>query len=189
MKALPKYFVLLNILALLSGAAFGESAAQLLSEAQTAYLRGDFETAKRNFELVNKLDPRNQTAIGYLRMLKARETKTGGGAKQEKELQALIVPQVQFHEATLGSALDYLKQQVTKLSDGKTSVNFVVQLPDEKVKSTTVTLNLTKIPFTEVLRYVGEIANVTFTYEPYAIAVRPKAPTPPVAANAPGAGQ
>lgn len=188
MKILQKFsFVILGI-ALLTSVSFGESAAQLLSEAQAAYLRGDLEAAKRNFELVNQLEPRNATAIGYLRMIKAKEAKGGGGAKLEKQLQSVILPQVQFREATLGSALDFLKQQVTKLTDGKLAVNFVLQLPEETVKTTQVTLNLTNVPFTEVLRYVGTLTNVTFSYEQYAIAVKPKAVSV-TTANAPAAAQ
>ena len=36
-----------------------------------------------------------------------------------------------------------------------------------------ITLNLTNIPFTEALRYVGSLAGVAFTYDKYAIMVKP----------------
>ena len=178
MNPLKTSLVTALVTLLAAASAFSDDAGQLLSEAQAAYLRGDMESAKRNFEIVNRLDPRNKTAIGYLRMIKAQEAKKGGsgGSDQEKQLQALIVPQVQFRDATLGSALEYLRQQATKISGGKTSVNFVVQLPDEMVKSQAVTLSLTNVPFSEVLRYLGDLAGISFTYEKYAIAVRPKEP-------------
>jgi hypothetical protein len=183
MKILPTFLVpaLLATFALTAGA---ESVQQLLSEAQTAYLRGDMETAKRNFELVNKLDPRNMTAIAYLRTMKAREVQAGAGAVQEKQFSAIILPKIEFREATLGSALDFLKQQVNKQTGGKQIVNFVVQLPDEQVKAQTVTLSLANVPFTEVLRYVGTLTNTTFTFEKYAIAVRPASGKTPATASA-----
>jgi hypothetical protein len=174
MKTLPKILLHCTLVALLAGGAFGESAQQLLSEAQTAYLRGDMETAKRNFELANQLDPRNPTAIGYLRMIKAKEAQDArGGGGQEKQLAAVIIPKVEFREATFGSALDFLKQQVARQSQGKIAVNFVLQIPDEQVKTHTVTLSLTNVPFTEVLRYLGTLTGTTFAFEKYAIAVRP----------------
>jgi hypothetical protein len=184
MKSLPTLTIRLPVvLAVLTLDAGAESTQELLSEAQTAYLRGDMETAKRNFELVNKLDPRNTTAIAYLRTMKAREVKAGAGAVQEKQLSAIVLPKIEFREATLGSALDFLKQQVNKQSEGKTMVNFVLQLPEEQVKKQTVTLSLANVPFTEVLRYLGTLSGTTFTFEKYAITVRPAAGTAPATAS------
>jgi hypothetical protein len=171
----------------LAAGAFGESTQQLLTEAQTAYLRGDFETAKKTFLLVNKIDPRNQTAIGYLRMIAVEEKKRPAGNTQQKELEKLIVPKIDFRDATLGSALDFLKQSAAKNSDGKITVSFVLQIPDEQIKTQKVSLSLGNVPFTEALRYLGELAKVDFSYEKYAIVVKPHsaAPTTP-AAPAPG---
>ena len=186
MKTLPKILLHCTLVALLAGGAFGESAQQLLSEAQTAYLRGDMETAKRNFELANQLDPRNPTAIGYLRMIKAKEAQDArGGGGQEKQLATVIIPKVEFREATFGSALDYLKQQVARQSQGKIAVNFVLQIPDEQVKTHTVTLSLTNVPFTEVIRYLGTLTGTTFAFEKYAIAVRPTTVKTAAAATVP----
>jgi len=183
MKILPTFLVpaLLATFAITAGA---ESVQQLLSDAQSAYLRGDMETARRNFELVNKVDPRNMTAIAYLRTMKAREVQAGAGAVQEKQLATVVLPKVEFKEATLGSALDFLKQQVDKQSGGKQLVNFVLQLPDEQVKAQTVTLSLANVPFTEVLRYIGTLTNTSFTFEKYAIAVRPASAKTPATASA-----
>jgi hypothetical protein len=122
-----------------------------------------------------KIDPRNKTALGYLKMIKAQQAKQGGAPEQEKQLQALVLPQIQFRDATLGSALDYMKNQAAKLSNNKVAVNFVVQLPDDVVNTRTVTLNLANVPFTEALRYLGDLGGVSFTYEKYAIKVTPKA--------------
>ena len=172
---------------LAASTALGENVTQLLTDAQAAYLRGDLESAKRDFELINRVDPRNKVAIGYLRMIKTQMAKGGGGSAQEKQLQALILPKVQLQDATLGSVLEFLKNQATKNSDGKANVNFVVQLPEEMVKTKAVTLSLTNVPFTEVLRYLGDLAEITFTYEKYAISVKPKgAATTAAATTKPG---
>ena len=98
----------------------------------------------------------------------------GKNGDQEKNLAAVILPKVEFREATLGSALEYLKQAISKASDGKQVVNFVVQVPEEQVKTQPVTLNLTTIPATEALRYLGDVAGLEFQYEKYAVVVRSK---------------
>ena len=176
MKVLPTLSVVFAALTLLvvdSGAA--EPVTELLTEAQTAYLRGDIDSAKAKFESVIRLDPKNTVAIGYLRQIKMKEAEKGGGA--ERNLAKLIVPSVQFREAQLSAVLEALRQQASKLSEGKQVVNFVVQLPEEQAK-TAITLSLSQVPFTEVLKYIGALANVTFTYDKYAIMVRPNGSAP-----------
>lgn len=167
-----------------------------MSEAQTAYIRGDLETAKKQFEMVRRINPRNQIAINYLRMIMTAEARAPRGNDMEKQLAQIIMPRVELREATLDSALDYLKQQVTKNTGGKTNVSFVTQLSEEQ-KAQPVTLSVSNIPLTEVLRYIGNLANVQFEYEKYAIRVKPAgsaapAPatgTPPAAPTIPGLSQ
>jgi hypothetical protein len=172
MKLLPR---LLTLAALaVAGAVHAESEQQLLNAAQAAYTKGDMETAKRNFELVNQINPRNVTAIGYLKTIAAMAPKANAGAAVEKSLSALIVPQIQFKEATLGSALDFMRKKAEELSGGKQPVNFVVS-PGVDRDGTTVTLALREVPYTEALRYIGDLANVSFEYQKYAVVVKPKA--------------
>ncbi len=156
---------------------------QLLTEGQTAFTRGDLAAAKSSFEMVYRIDPRNQLAIGYLLRIKAAEASKPKGIDQEKQLATLILPKVELKEATLGSALDFLKKAVDKQSEGKLAVNFVVQLPDDQVKTQAVTLSLSNVPFPEVLRYLGGVAGLNFVYDKYAIIVKPQAATPPAPAT------
>jgi hypothetical protein len=75
------------------------------------------------------------------------------------------------------------------VSGGKTNVSFVTQLSEEQ-KAVPVTLSVTNIPLTEVLKYIGSLANVQFEYEKYAVRVKPAgaaAPAPPAAATPPAA--
>jgi len=145
----------------------------LLSQAQKAYLAGDIATAKPLFEKVVADDPQNVPARNYLKAIAAAEANVPPGAKIEKQLQTLILPTVDFQDATLDSVLDALKKQASKASGGKTEVNFVVQ-PGVNA-STAVTLHLSNIPFREVLRYIGELVNADFVVDRYAITVKPKA--------------
>ena len=88
----------------------------------------------------------------------------------------LVLPSVQYRDAELNAVLDALRQQISKATDGKQAINFVMQLPPEQAK-TSISLSLTNIPATEVLKYIGALANVSFTYDKYAIIVRPASPT------------
>ena len=153
--------------------AFAESTQELLTAAQIAYGKGDIETAKKNFQAVSRVDPKNQVAIGFLRKIAVDEAKKPAPSTTQKQLEKLMLPKVEFRDATLGSVLDFLKQQAPKHSDGKVNVSFVVQ--PEVQSGQTVTLALANVPYSEVLRYLGELAKVEFVYDKYAIVVKPRA--------------
>lgn len=165
----------------------------LMTEAQRAYIRNDLAVAKEKFELVRKLDPSNKTAISYLRRIIADEITQNAGKPPrnttQEALKKIILEKVEFREASLPEALEFLKQKGTQLGEGKVAINFVLQL-GEAAQNAKVTISLQKVPLSEVLRYVGDLADVQFVYEPYAIVVKPKGaaqPAPTVAPEQPGA--
>ena len=169
MKLLQIPFTFLLVCVLVSSA-FAADVQKLLSEGQTAMIRGDIETAKARFQTVNQLDPRNVTAIGYLRQIAVQEKNQPTSPAQEKALEKLIIPKIEFREATFTAALDFMKRKATDLSGGKVSVNFVVKLPPES-QNTPVTLNLQNIPFTEALKYVADLAGAKVEYQKHAILI------------------
>ena len=170
---------------------FAGDVADLLTEAQRAYMRNDYAAAKEKFGLVLKLDPNNKTAIGYQRRIVAEELQNLGKGDRnatQEALKKLIMEKVEFREASLAEALEFLKQKGNQLGGGKVAINFVLQL-DEETQARKVTIAMQKVPFAEVLRYVGELAGVQFAYEQYAIVVKPKgAAQPPQATNAEAPG-
>jgi hypothetical protein len=160
-------------LLLLAPSGQAASVQQILTEAQAAYLKGDMKTAQAQFETVRNLDPKNVTAIGYLRLIKAAQANAPKGSAIQAQLANVMIPKVSVKEATLGSVLEFVRQSVAKASENKVQINFVVQLPPEQVDKQTVTLSLNNIPASEVLRYIGDLANVEFEYDKYAIKVKP----------------
>ncbi len=156
------------------------SVTELSTVAQRAYLSGDMKTAKEKFGQVIELDPANKVAANYLRMIRSQEERSGQGGAFQKQLETLILPKVELRDATFAEALEVLRQQATKASEGKVAVSFVSQVPAETAAKP-VTLNLTNVPFTEVLKYVGQLTGTTFSVEKFAIVVKP-APQEVVAA-------
>jgi hypothetical protein len=147
---------------------------QLLNEGQTAYMKGDIEGAKAAFEMVYTMDSRNITAINFLTRIKAMKGVNTKGVPIERQIAGVIIPQIQFRDATLSSALDYLKKAIVRESGGKVAVNFVVQLPTEQVTTQTVTLSLNQVPFSEAVKYLASVANLDVEYQKYAIVLKPK---------------
>ena len=177
MKRLPTALIPIVVLATLAAGGFASELSDLLTDAQRTYIRGDLAGAKEKFRLVQQIDPKNPTAYSYLRRIAGEEAAREAGKAAPNATQAalakLLLEKVDFREAALPEALDYLRQRATQLSGGKQAVNFVLQL-DDTARAAKVTLTLQAVPFTEVLRYIGELAGVTFVYEPYAIVVKQK---------------
>jgi len=158
---------------------------QLLVDGQTAYMKGDLAKAKGAFEMVYEIDPRNTVAIGFLKQIKiAQENQPKGPASQEKALGAIIIPKVEFRDATLREALDVLRKKASELSNGKLSANFVVP-SGEPTDSIRVTLSLQSIPFNDAVHYLGKVANFEFSFEKYAIVGKPIAGTTAAATTTP----
>jgi len=172
MTLLQKFLLVAVSLGASTGA-WADDVQKLLTEGQTAYVRGDMATAKRNFQLVNKADPRNPTAIGYLRQIAAYEKKNPGSASSEGEFKGIVIQKIEFREATLAAALDFMKKKVADATGGKKSVNFVLQLSPEQ-QNAPVTLNLSDIPFTEALRYIAESINAKVEYQKFAVVISSK---------------
>jgi len=166
-------FLTAAVIAALSAAA-QQPSPSLSTEAQRAYMQGDIETAKQKFTMILAEDPNNVTARNYLRDIartQAAEAAAGGGLR--KQLQILMIPSVEFKDATLREALDRLKELASKASGGKVEPNFV--LKPEVNAAAPVTLHMSNMPFTELLRYIGQLTNADFSVEQYAIVVKSRA--------------
>jgi hypothetical protein len=172
-------------LAAIASACLASDVTDLLVEAQRAYIRGDLAPAKEKFELILRLDPHNRTAQSYMRRIVADEAQQNVGKAPPNSTQAtlskLILDKVDFREATLEDVLDFLRKKGTQLGGGKVAINFVQQI-DEPMRTAKITLSLQQVPFSEVLRYIGELVGAQFVYEPYAIVMKPKGS--PASANA-----
>ncbi len=169
----PQYFAFLSLAAVVLAplSASADVAGEMLKEARAAMASGDLNTAKAKLDTVRSVDPKNPAALALLKQILTQQAQqTGSGT--EATLARVIVPKVEFKEAQLSAALGALRQQAEKLTGGKVIPNFVTQLPEEQANAA-ISLNLSNIPFTEVLKYIGSLANVSFTYDKYAILVRP----------------
>ena len=150
-----------------------------LAEAQRAFALGDAQTARQKFEIVLAADPENAVARNYLRMIQVAEAQVPLGGRLDRQVQTLILPKVEFNEATLESVLEAVQRQVLIVSGGKTQANFVL-LPGVD-RMVPVTLHLSEIPLGEVLRYLAELVGATVVPERYAICIKPKTEAPTMA--------
>jgi hypothetical protein len=151
-----------------------------LAEGRAAMAAGDLKKARGAFEVVREIDPKNMQARQYLQRIELSEKALGKVGDQRKELAGVIVPRVQLKGATLGEVFGYLKATVGKLSEGRVGVNFVLKIPEEVLRTKTITLEMVDAPFTEVLKYVAELGELDVQYQPYAVVVSARVAAPVV---------
>jgi hypothetical protein len=138
-----------------------------MGQAQRAYVARDYQTATELFNEVLEMDPHNTLAIQFLRNVHLDEA---GMPKPGKDpIKELVLPKIEFKDATFSTALDFFKQQAAKQS---VNVSFVAQLPAPQMEHA-VTLSLSNIPFLDALRYLCELNNAVFKVDPYAIVIMP----------------
>ncbi len=104
-----------------------------------------------------------------------------GTASINRKLAEIRIPSINFREATVREALDYIKQRAkaldtTEPDDKKRGINIVLALdPGTQGADSAqrITLALTDVPLGEALRYIATAAGLKVKVDPYAVAVVP----------------
>jgi general secretion pathway protein D len=94
-----------------------------------------------------------------------------------RKLDEIIIPRLQFTDATVREAIEYLRTQTVKLDtgaidEGDKGVNIVLKL-DPSAASQTITIDLAGLPLREALDYITRLANLKTKVEPYAVLIVP----------------
>ena len=77
-----------------------------------------------------------------------------------------------FNNATIEEATNFLSIESKRLDPDKKGVNFIIQ-PEASTSAKPVALTLNNVPLGEALRYVCQLANVKFKVQDYAISIVP----------------
>lgn len=183
--------LLITLLSFFGATASQLSAQDLYAESVKLFDEGRYAEAAIGFEAVLKQRPNHVYARSYLGKSRAAITQ-GAGLKQtvETRLAKVIVPEINFQEASLGDVLQYISVRTGELTSGQLTPNVIYKGSSEQRENTRITLSLRNVPMTEVIRYVGQLSNTRFTYEEHAVVAEPTSSAAPAttspAAAAPG---
>ena len=94
-----------------------------------------------------------------------------------RKLDEIIVPRINFTDATVREAIEYLRQRsevldTEAINPADRGVNIVLKL-DQAASSQTVTIDLANLPLREALTYITNLANLKFKVEPFAVLIVP----------------
>ncbi|MFV1994247.1 MAG: hypothetical protein ACC661_02330, partial [Verrucomicrobiales bacterium] len=154
-----------------------ETVQQVYQDALRAYMRGDLDVAEAGLQRVVAADPRHTAARQYLdRIRYQRKTmaQTNPGMLIQRKMEAVIAPLIDFEGASLESVLEFIAAKTEELTEKNFRPNFIFKGPSGELRRKTVTMKVSNMPMSEVLRYIGDSTEIQFTYEAHAIVVTPK---------------
>ncbi len=131
----------------------------IYNDAVREYEAGEYASALEGFQTFLKHQPNYPYARSYV--AKCQQKIREGGKPQatlETKLATLVIPNVNFDGTSLALVFEFLTQKSEELSGGKVVANFIYKGSEELKQKTTVSLSLRNTPFTDVIRYVGQLS-------------------------------
>ncbi len=91
-----------------------------------------------------------------------------------KRARSIVLPSVEFKDATVTECVDFLRAKSRDLDPQKKSVNILV-MPSKTSGDVKITLNLTNVSVVDVLNYVAELSGLKLEVNASAFALHPRA--------------
>ena len=93
----------------------------------------------------------------------------------QQKLEKIIFPTVQFQDATIQQALEYLRVKSRDLDTSSVEPKGVnILLRGAETSTSKISLDLKDVPLGVAIRYVAELAGLEMRVEPFAVLVAPK---------------
>ena len=150
-----------------------EELTKAYNTAIASFTKEDYATAERQFNFVLQHVPGHALSRKYLVEIEAKRKAVASIPAMEKELARIIVPELKVEEVSLEDFLGLVVLKTKELSGGKTVPNFVFRPSTPEMTERLVSLTLSGVPVSELLRHAGQITDTKFTYDKYAILVSP----------------
>lgn len=144
----------------------------LFQEGVAAYEAQNWALAAQIFSQVYRVT-RNPRAQFYLKNAKLKLHLNQPAVTLEKKLSEIILPEVNFEETDLPTVFQFLRAKVEEISKGTLQPNILYKRDPSNPATPAITLQLSHVPVTEVLRYVAEMTGNRIKYEPYAVLCSP----------------
>lgn len=100
-----------------------------------------------------------------------------GAAGMVARAQAMRIPKLEFRDASVAEAVEFLRRKSVELDREKKGLNIVLKAPPNLAK-TKITLTLKDVPLMEALRYVANLATLIVEPEDSALLLRPAGESP-----------
>lgn len=118
--------------------------------------------------------------VGASAIINQPQIDTRGTSLVNRKLDDIILPRIEFSDATIREALDFIKQRAaaldtTEQDPSRKGLNIVLKLmPGAPEENSRITLALTDVPLGAAIDYVAKAANLKLKVEPYAVLIVPQ---------------
>jgi general secretion pathway protein D len=123
--------------------------------------------------------PVRRFEVGASTIIEQPQIDTRGTSLINRKLDEIVIPRIDFRDATIREALDFIKQRAvaldtTEQDPSRRGINIVLKAAaDSPEANARITLSLNDIPLRAAIDYVAKAANLKLKIEPYAVAVVP----------------
>lgn len=154
----------------------------IYQEAKRSYDAGKLADAEQQAQFVLGTYPHYAPAVTLLKMIRRADDGTSG--QIGRKLDRIIIPRVNFRDALVESALDFLRDETRRLDPEKKGVNIVPNIPDD-IKKRKITLDLVDVSAADLLRYIAEVGGFRYRIERSAVLISSDEPVKPGTPAAP----
>lgn len=146
----------------------------IFEEARTLAAQSKYDEAERQLQLVLSKYPHHQASVKLMSYIRTARERDPSVAVRRK-LSSIEIPRVNFRDALVENAIEFVRQELRRLDPEKKGVNIVVNLPSE-VKQRTVTLDLIDVSAAEVLKYMAEVGGFVYRVDRSVVFITTKEP-------------
>ncbi|CAN5521361.1 hypothetical protein BH09VER1_BH09VER1_51620 [soil metagenome] len=117
--------------------------------------------------------------VGAATIIEQPQIDTRGTSLINRKLDEIVLPRIDFHDATVREAIDFIKQRAvaldtTEQDPARKGVNILLKLrPEAPEANARITLSLNDIPLRAAIEYVAKAANLKLKVEQFAVAIVP----------------
>ncbi len=98
----------------------------------------------------------------------------GSVAVTKRNLETIIIPQVQLQDVSFPEAIEYIRQKALASDPAKKGFNIVLQVPkDHPGLQAKVTLSLVNVPVGVALDYATRVVNLQYKADAFAVVILP----------------
>lgn len=141
----------------------------IYQDAVKAFNAGNYDEAEQQVEVVLSKYPHYQPAAKLQsRIALVRRSDTSSTLR--RKLERIVIPRVNFKDALVEGALDFLRDETRRLDSEKKGVNVVPNLPDE-IKKRKITLDLVDVTAADLLKYLSEVGGFRYRIDRSAVMI------------------
>lgn len=149
----------------------------IFEEGRKLYYEKKYDAAEQRLQIVAGRYPHHQATVKLLTAIRL-ERQNDPAVAIRRKLDSIVLPRVNFRDAVMGNALDFVREELRRLDREGKGVNIVVNLSDE-IKQRKITLDLIDVTASEVLKYMAEVGGFEVRVDRSIVYVASKEPATP----------